>query len=185
MKNLLVTLATIFAVALFIWTVGYTVPKIVDIYKNKPVEKVDTVVFHDTLYFERTVTDTLPEYRYETFVKRDTLYKWKAKGDSIEKVPRVIVLKKKTASKTLPLGDDTLTYNASITGWSVDNDSFPRLDSIRFNLKGYNIKDKEIITKTIIKRQKGFKIAPAIGAGYGVVNRKPDIWVGVSISYNF
>ena len=83
------------------------------------------------------------------------------------------------------MGDDTLTYNASITGWSVDNDSFPRLDSIRFNLKGYNIKDKEIITKTIIKRQKGFKIAPAIGAGYGVVNRKPDIWVGVSISYNF
>ena len=104
MKNLLVTLATIFAVALFIWTVGYTVPKIVDIYKNKPVEKVDTVVFHDTLYFERTVTDTLPEYRYETFVKRDTLYKWKAKGDSIEKVPRVIVLKKKLPVKHYPWG---------------------------------------------------------------------------------
>lgn len=104
MKNLTKTLATIFAVALFIWAVGYTTPKIVDIYKNKPIEKVDTVVYHDTLYFERTTTDTLPVYRYETIVKRDTLYKWKAKGDSIEKVPRVIVLKKKLPVKHYPWG---------------------------------------------------------------------------------
>lgn len=105
MKNLLVTLATIISVALLIWAVGYAVPKIVDIYKNKPViEKVDTILTHDTLYFERTVTDTLPEYRYETIIKRDTLYKWKAKGDSIEKIPRQIVLKKKTTLKLYPWG---------------------------------------------------------------------------------
>lgn len=67
----------------------------------------------------------------------------------------------------------------------MDGDSFPRLDSIRFDLKGYNIKDKEIITKTIIKRQKGLKVAPAVGVGYGVINRKPDIWVGVALTYNF
>lgn len=83
------------------------------------------------------------------------------------------------------MGNDTLTYDASITGWSVDNDSFPRLDSIKFALKGFYTKDKEVITKTITKRQKGFKIAPSVGVGIGVVNRKPDIWVGVSISYNF
>lgn len=103
MKDLTKTLATIFAVALFIWAIGFTAPKIVDIYKNKPVEKADTVVFHDTLYFERTTTDTLPEYRYETIVKRDTLYKL-AKGDSIEKIPRQIVLKKKTTLKHYPWG---------------------------------------------------------------------------------
>lgn len=67
----------------------------------------------------------------------------------------------------------------------MDGDSFPRLDSIRFNLKGYNIHDKQVITKTIIKRQKGLKVAPAIGVGYGVINRKPDIWVGVALTYNF
>ena len=59
------------------------------------------------------------------------------------------------------------------------------MDSIRFDLKGYNVRDKEIITKTITKRQKGLKISPSIGVGYGVINRKPDIWVGVGISYNF
>lgn len=67
----------------------------------------------------------------------------------------------------------------------MDGDSFPRLDSIRFDLKGYNVKDKEIITKTITKRQKGFKVSPVVGVGYGVINRKPDIWIGVGISYNF
>ena len=104
MKDLTKTIGTIVAVALLIWAVGYTTPKIVDIYKNKPVEKVDTVYYSDTLYFERTTTDTLPVYRYETIVKRDTLYKWKAKGDSIEKIPRVVTLKKKTTLKLYPLG---------------------------------------------------------------------------------
>lgn len=104
MKDLTKTLATIFAVALLIWAVGYTAPKIIDIYKNKPVEKVDTVYYSDTLYFERTVTDTLPKYRYQTIVKYDTLYKWKAKGDSIEKIPVRMELKKKLPVKLYPLG---------------------------------------------------------------------------------
>lgn len=104
MKNILTTLATIFAVALLIWAVGYTVPKIVDIYKNKPViEKSDTIYKSDTIWFEKTTGDTLPKYKYETIIKHDTLYKL-AKGDSIEKIPRVITLKKKATLKRYPLG---------------------------------------------------------------------------------
>ena len=104
MKDLTKTIATIFIVALLIYAAGYTIPKVVEIYKNKPViEKVDTVYYSDTVFFERTVTDTMPVYRYETIVKRDTLYKL-AKGDSIEKLPRVIVLKKKTTLKRYPWG---------------------------------------------------------------------------------
>lgn len=102
MKNLLTTLATIFTVALLIYAVGYTAPKVLDIYKNKPIEKVDTVYYSDTLFFEKTVTDTLPQYRYETIVKRDTFFKWK--GDSIERIPRVVTLKKKTTLKHYPWG---------------------------------------------------------------------------------
>lgn len=104
MKNLLATLATIFAVALLIWAVGYTAPKIIDIYKNKPViEKSDTIYKSDTIWFEKTTGDTLPKYKYETIIKHDTLYKL-AKGDSIEKIPRVITLKKKSILKRYPLG---------------------------------------------------------------------------------
>lgn len=104
MKNLLATLATIFAVALLIWAVGYTAPKIIDIYKNKPaIEKSDTIYKSDTIWFEKTTGDTLPKYKYETIIKHDTLYKL-AKGDSIEKIHRVITLKKKSILKRYPLG---------------------------------------------------------------------------------
>lgn len=104
MKDLTKTLATIFVVALLIYAAGYTIPKIVNIYKNKPlIEKTDTIYKSDTVYFERTVTDTLPKYKYETIIKHDTLYKL-AKGDSIEKMPRVITLKKKSILKHYPWG---------------------------------------------------------------------------------
>ena len=104
MKDLTKTIGTIVAVALFIWAVGYTVPKITDIYKNKPIiEKSDTIYKSDTVWFEKTTGDTLPKYKYETIIKHDTLYKL-AKGDSIEKIPRVITLKKKSTLKRYPLG---------------------------------------------------------------------------------
>lgn len=64
MKNLLTFLATIFTVTLLIYAVGYAVPRIIEIYKNKPIEKVDTIIKSDTIYFEKTVTDTMPKYRY-------------------------------------------------------------------------------------------------------------------------
>lgn len=104
MKNLFKTIATIFAVALLIYAVGFTTPKLIEIYKYKPVEKVDTIIKSDTIYFEKTVTDTMPKYRYETIVKYDTLYKWKAKGDSIEKIPVRMELKKKLPVRLYPWG---------------------------------------------------------------------------------
>lgn len=104
MKDLTKTIGTIVAVALLIWAVGYTTPKILDIYKNKPViEKSDTIYKSDTIWFEKTTGDTLPKHRYETIIIHDTLYKL-AKGDSIEKIPRVITLKKKATLKRYPLG---------------------------------------------------------------------------------
>lgn len=85
------------------------------------------------------------------------------------------------------MGNDTLTYDASISGWSVDNDSFPRLDSIRFDLKGYNIHDKQVITKTIIKRQKQKKLHFGVqaGYGYGFKSKQFEPYVGIGVSYTF
>lgn len=104
MKNLLVTLATIISVALLIYAAGYTIPKVLDIYKNKPViEKSDTIFKSDTIWFEKTTGDTLPKYKYETVIIHDTLYKL-AKGDSVEKIPRVITLKKKATLRRYPWG---------------------------------------------------------------------------------
>lgn len=79
----------------------------------------------------------------------------------------------------------TLQYETSITGRSYEDEDYPIMDSIKFDLRGFYIKDREVITKTVLKRQKGLKIAPQVGFGYGIVNRKPDVFIGVGISYNF
>ena len=66
----------------------------------------------------------------------------------------------------------------------MDGDSFPKLDSIKFALRGFYTKDREVITKTITTQQKPKKLhfGPSVGAGYGITNKKPDIYVGVSLT---
>lgn len=104
MKNFIKFILAFFITIMILFGVSTVIPKIVDIYKNKPViEKSDTIFKSDTIWFEKTTGDTLPKYKYETIIKHDTLYKL-AKGDSIEKIPRVITLKKKSTLKRYPLG---------------------------------------------------------------------------------
>lgn len=104
MKDSIKYLAILFIVLFTIWGISTSIPRIIDIYKNKPViEKSDTIYKSDTIWFEKTTGDTLPKHRYETVIIHDTLYKL-AKGDSIEKIPRVITLKKKSILKRYPLG---------------------------------------------------------------------------------
>lgn len=59
------------------------------------LEKVDTTttIAVDTLYLEKTYTDTVPKYITQTIIKTDTLYK--KEGDSISTTPLLITLKKK------------------------------------------------------------------------------------------
>lgn len=104
MKEVIKYFVILFITLFAIWGISTSIPKVIDIYKNKPIEKVDTIIKSDTIYFEKTVTDTMPKYKYQTIVKYDTLYKWKAKGDSIEKIPVRMELKKKLPVRLYPLG---------------------------------------------------------------------------------
>lgn len=103
MKEVIKYFVILFITLFTIWGISTSIPKVLDIYKNKPIEKVDTIFKSDTIWFEKTTGDTLPKHRYETIIIHDTLYKL-AKGDSIEKIPRVITLKKKATLKRYPLG---------------------------------------------------------------------------------
>lgn len=104
MKEVLKYFTILFITLFAIWGISTSIPKVIDIYKNKPViEKSDTIYKSDTIWFEKTTGDTLPKHRYETIIIHDTLYKL-AKGDSIEKIPRVITLKKKATLKRYPWG---------------------------------------------------------------------------------
>lgn len=59
------------------------------------LEKVDTTTTMtiDTLFLEKTYTDTVPKFITQTIFKTDTVYK--KEGDSISATPLLITLKKK------------------------------------------------------------------------------------------
>ena len=69
--------------------------------------------------------------------------------------------------------DDSL-YTAWVSGYE------PNLDSINLRLPTIT----ETVTKTIVKPSPLITVGIQAGAGYGVINRKPDIYVGVGAQVN-
>lgn len=183
MKNIVTFIATIFTVALLIWAIGWTVPRIVDIYKDKPIERVDTVIQRDTLYFEAKKTDSIPKIKYQTITQRDTIYLHDKDSDIM--IPRLIAIKKKGYTDTLQIGNDTLSYTASITGRGYEDEDYPKLDSISFVLRDVQVKEKEVITveKIIKQKQRKWAIGVQGGYGYGFNSKQIEPFVGIGVSY--
>lgn len=119
--------------------------------------KTDTVTITkiDTV----TVTKPVIQYRYITQVITDTLYN----TDSI-KAPVRIPIERTTYQDS--------TYRAVVSGYRAS------LDTIQV----YPIHTYTTITNMITK-QKRFNIGVQAGVGYGVFNKKPDIYVGFGVSY--
>lgn len=97
-KFILIALIT----GLFVFIFASISPKIIDIYKNKPEIRTDTVFQRDTLWFQKEYQDSMPKYVYQTIIQRDTIYR--QVGDSVEKTPRILTLKKKLMLKRTPWG---------------------------------------------------------------------------------
>lgn len=83
------------------------------------------------------------------------------------------------------MGNDTLRYEATVSGRSYEDEDYPKLDTIKFSLRGFYTKEDKVITNTIISPQKPSKwaISPSIGIGYGLTQKKFDAFVGISVSY--
>lgn len=91
-NNMIIIAATV--LMLLMGIVMFYQNKILNEYKQL-FEKIDTtqVISTDTLYLEKTYTDTVPKYINQVIFKTDTVYR--QKGDSIEAEPMIITLKKK------------------------------------------------------------------------------------------
>lgn len=70
--------------------------------------------------------------------------------------------------------EDSL-YTAWVSGFR------PNLDSIRL----HQPEVVTTVTKYVERPAKRLAIVPSIGAGYGIINGKPDIWAGVTVTWNF
>ena len=69
---------------------NHTINNLKDIINKTDTTTTMTV---DTLYLDKTYTDSVPKYITQTIFKTDTLYK--KEGDSISATPLIITLKKK------------------------------------------------------------------------------------------
>lgn len=131
-------------------------------YSNREKEEIritDTITITqiDTI----TIIKPQPIVEYRDRIIKDTLY-------SIDSIPVPVNL-----PIEVKVYQDS-SYRAVISGYK------PELDSIYI----FNRNQIQYINKTTYKTKK-WSISPSIGFGYGMFNRKFDVYVGLSIGYSF
>lgn len=117
----------------------------------------DTVTVYklDTITIYKPVT----KYQYITQIRIDTLYS----VDSIQ-VPIQVPIERKTYEDT--------TYKAVISGYMA------ALDTIQV----YPVHTSTTITNTIYKKKR-FNVGVQAGVGWGIFNKKPDLFIGMGFAY--
>lgn len=134
---------------------------------NSRTPTIDTVIKRDTIIDVDTFN--VP---HEILVpsRVDTIYQERIQKDTTLQVTR----------KTYDIDNDSVGAHVVISGVN------PRIDTMSIWAKKTSYTIDRAITKTIpMKDTKRFKIYPTIGIGYGVFSKKPDMYIGVGLTYNF
>lgn len=139
-----------------------------------------TIVEKDTVYETKTLTDTVPQFITRWKTKTDTLFKG---NDS---TPHLVELKGKTYCNIVTDDNDTITYKAHISGYDMNNSQYPRLDSIEFTLRRFNIQTNTTSTRVVNvpQKQKLLTTSPSVTLGYDPINKQWGAMVGVSLNFN-
>lgn len=120
---------------------------------------VDTFTRVDTVKFQNTIL--VPS-------KTDTVYQEKIAKDTTLQVTR----------KTYDIDNDSVGAHLVVSGVN------PNVDTLSIWSKKTSYSVNSTVIKTIpMKDTKRFKIYPTIGVGYGVFSRKPDMYIGVGLTY--
>ena len=161
-KSFILVIVTAAATAILLspWLAKYR-------FKNIRHTTIDTVIKRDTIIdvdtFNVPHTVLVPS-------NTDTIYQ--------EKIPKDTTLQ--VTRKTYDIDNDSVGAHVVISGFN------PRLDSMSIWAKKTSYTVNRTITKTIpIKDSKRFKIYPTIGVGYGVFSSRPDMYIGIGLTYNF
>lgn len=134
-------------------------------------ERPDTIVVNrvDTVYDTISITKYYPKPVKEEVLRIDTVY-----ADTILATKRSIYCDTILATPT-----DTVCVMTEIEGIDA------RMNYLKAYLKKGTIHTNTTQTVTITKRKKGLMFAPNVSVGYGLINRKPDIYLGVGMTYVF
>lgn len=144
--------------------------------------EIQTKVETDTVFQERIdtmhITHTVTRYRPQP-TRTDTIFVTDAQTQEVAQH-----IKKTYEVDSLHI-DTTCTPPASVNYHLLVRTDNYDVDSIalRFNVDYPKITQTQTITKTITKK-KHWNYGIQTGFGYGVYNRKPDLYIGVGIQYN-
>ncbi len=144
--------------------------------------EIKTKVETDTVFQERIdtmhITHTVTRYRPQP-TRTDTIF---VTDTQTQEVAQHI---KKTYEVDSLHIDTTCTPPASVNYHLLVRTDNYDVDSIalRFNVDYPKIIQTQTITKTITKK-KHWNYGIQTGFGYGIYNRKPDLYIGVGINYN-
>ena len=134
-------------------------------------ERPDTVVVTriDTVFDTITVTKYKPKPIKVEVLRIDTVY-----ADTLLATERSIYCDTVLATPT-----DTVCVMTEVEGIDA------RVNYLKAYLKKGTITEHTEKTVTITKRKKGLMFAPTVGVGYGIFNKRPDVYIGVGFTYIF
>ena len=144
--------------------------------------EIQTKVETDTVFQERIdtihLTHTVTRYRPQP-TRTDTIFITDAQTQEVAQH-----IKKTYEVDSLHI-DTTCIPPASVNYHLLVRTDNYNVDSIalRFNVDYPKIIQTQTITKTVT-RKKHWNYGIQTGFGYGVYNRKPDLYIGVGIQYN-
>lgn len=128
---------------------------------------------------------TSPERVVEYIHIRDTVIQWKYDTDTVYITNTRIKYETKVINDTVWFKDEPVTTTDSTSNYVID------INAVKLNWYRLRMMRNDTITmntttvKTISPTRSGFYYGLGVGAGYGLINRKPDIFLGGMIGYRF
>ena len=144
--------------------------------------EIQTKVETDTVFQERIdtihLTHTVTRYRPQP-TRTDTIFVTDAQTQEVAQHIKKTYEVDSLHIDTTCIPPASVNYHLLVRTDNNDVDSI----ALRFNVDYPRITQTQTITKTVT-RKKHWNYGIQTGFGYGIYNRKPDLYIGVGIQYN-
>ena len=144
--------------------------------------EIQTKVETDTVFQERIdtvhLTHTVTRYRPQP-TRTDTIFITDAQTQEVAQHIKKTYEVDSLHIDTTCIPPASVNYHLLVRTDNYDIDSI----ALRFNVDYPKIIQTQTITKTVTKK-KHWNYGIQTGLGYGIYNRKPDLYIGVGIQYN-
>ena len=144
--------------------------------------EIQTKVETDTVFQERIdtihITHTVTRYRPQP-TRTDTIFVTDAQTQEVAQHIKKTYEVDSLHIDTTCIPPASVNYHLLVRTDNYDIDSI----ALRFNVDYPKIIQTQTITKTVT-RKKRWNYGIQTGFGYGIYNRKPDLYIGVGIQYN-